>query len=69
MKKYELYSVAISTDYKEGDIDISWQADYGFGHIAFEKDGDKTICHNESMSKDFVKAVLCKLVDDSVFDE
>jgi hypothetical protein len=63
-------SVAITKDYKEGDIDISWTAEgIGFGHLAFyEKDG-KIYCNNEYMSKGFIRRVLNKLVDESILND
>ncbi len=64
-------------DFKQGKYDIvyavpqnnfgiSWgAAGIGFGEFFFYKgEGDKLLCDNECMSKDFIRAVLNKLVDD-----
>jgi len=70
MDQVEIRDVCITTDYKEGDIDLQWVANgIGTGHLAFyEKDG-KIYCNNETMGRDFIKAVLNKLVDVSVMNE
>ena len=67
-KEYEIHDVNISTDYKEGDIDLEWTASIGFGHLAFKIVGDKIHCNNETMGREFVKEVLNKLVDISIMD-
>lgn len=62
--------VWIEKEYKEGDIDLGWNCKgVGFGHIAFYEKEGKIYCNNETMGKDFVKAVLIKLVDESIFTE
>ncbi len=61
--------VTITQDYKEGDIDLQWEADCGFGHLAFKLMPDGTIhCNNEAMGREFVKNVLNKLVDTAVME-
>ncbi len=40
----------------------------GFGNITFYKKGKKLHCDSETLPKDFVKAVLLKLVDTAIFD-
>ena len=70
MDEYTISNVTITTDYKEGNIDLHWAAeDIGFGHLAFKllPDG-KILCYNETMSRDFVKAVLNKLADVALMD-
>lgn len=68
-KKYNITHVEITTDYKEGDIDVGWIGEgIGFGHLSFERKDNRIICHNETMSKNFIKAVLLKLVDVSILD-
>lgn len=44
--------------------------DVGFGtfHFYNGKDG-KVHCGNETMSKEFIKKVLCDMVDDCVLDD
>lgn len=51
-------------------IAIQWnEKGTGFGEIVFyEKDG-KIHCDNEMMSKDFIRYILLKLVDDAVLTE
>ena len=46
-------------------IYLHWQvSDIGFGEIyIYEQDG-KLYCDNELMSKDFIKAAFCKLIDE-----
>lgn len=52
-------------DNNKGGIAISWSADdIGFGEITIVKDKDGSIrIQSECMGKEFVKAVLDKLVD------
>jgi len=46
---------------------INWIVkDCGFGEIKFYQDGDKIYCDNELMSKDFIKAILCLIVDKAI---
>jgi|GEM_PF-3709393 len=48
---------------------LSWTANVGFGDtdIFYDKVGGFRI-ESENMSKEFIKAVLSKLVDNAVFD-
>ena len=48
-------------------IRIYWSGDKGFGQIDIIHDlmSGEYIIDSELMSRDFVKAVLCKLVDDA----
>lgn len=49
-------------------FDLAWTTkSAGFGHTTFYNKKGKLYCDNETMSKDFVKAVMCKLVDEAVF--
>lgn len=52
-------------------IYLNWShSDYGFGQFYFYTDSDEKIhCSNELMSKDFIKQVLCQMVDDCILDE
>ncbi len=68
MKEIQIHYVMITTDYKEGDIDLQWVANNGFGHLAFILKDGIIHCNNEYMSRDFVKAVLNKLVDVSIME-
>lgn len=46
---------------------INWIVkDCGFGEIKFYQDGDKIYCDNELMSKDFIKGILCLIVDKAI---
>jgi len=40
----------------------------GFGEIVFYYKDNELHCENETMSREFVKERLCKMVDDSKFD-
>lgn len=50
---------------------VSWAANYvGFGQLVFRTDGQGRVhCDNECMSREFIKQVLCKLVDDMVLED
>ena len=51
---------------KDHPIILKWNRQkYGFGLIVFKTEGDKILCDSEAMGKDFVKDVLCSLVDKS----
>ena len=70
MRKYEITGVEITTDYKEGDIDLDWTCKgIGFGHLAFKLKDGKILCNNEYMGKEFIRSVLNKLVDDCILTE
>lgn len=49
---------------------VAWDADYmGYGQLNFRYDADGKIhCNTENMPKEFIKAVLCKIVDDMVWE-
>lgn len=70
MNKYEIYEAELEgvfiNDAHEGFI-ISWDSDKGFGQFAFVKDKkiNKFEIDNEMMTKEFIKAVLNKMVDDA----
>ena len=40
----------------------------GFGSVGFYTKDGKVHCDNEMMSKQFVKEILCNMVDDCVMD-
>ena len=59
-------------------IMAAWTAkDHGFGEFTFYVIGgklryvigDKLRCDNEAMSKDFIKKMLCQMVDDAELDD
>jgi len=50
----------------DGGFEVSWvTVSAGAGGLTFYLKGGKLHCDNEMMSKDFIKTVLCKLVDDT----
>lgn len=49
---------------------FNWSAKgVGFGQFYFYIKNDKVHCENECMSKEFVKKMLCQMVDDCVLDD
>lgn len=50
---------------------MNWVANVGFGSFVIKKcqESGKTLVDSEYMSRDFIKAVLCKMVDDAVFTD
>lgn len=56
-------------DKEELGFRIYWNTEFGFGHISFSQptDGGLITVDSESVSKEFVKEILCALVDQSVF--
>jgi len=56
--------------YKDKPICIKWAREgVGFGEIVFYYDEGELMCENECMSADFIKKVLCDLVDDAKFTD
>lgn len=49
----------------EGHITIQWCWDKGYGNIFLIVKNGKLLIDAERMDKDFVKLVLCKLVEDA----
>ena len=50
---------------------VTWDSDVGFGQFDFyieTNNNNKLIISNEHMSKEFIKEVLCKLVDVAILD-
>ena len=44
---------------------VNWTAKgTGFGQFYFYYKGDKLICDSETMGKEFIKKMLCQMVDD-----
>lgn len=41
----------------------------GFGEFDFYIEGDKIYCINEHTNKDFIKKMLCKMVDDCELED
>ena len=72
-KKYRvdssyLYTV-FTNNYEEG-FSIGWEGDRGFGEIRFfqDKGSSQLYLNTECMSKEFVIAVLTKLVEDAILE-
>ncbi len=64
---FTVMDVELTEDYREGLIDIAWVTkSAGFGHLSFGNKDGKIICSDERMGKEFVLAVLEKLVEKSV---
>jgi hypothetical protein len=54
---------------KDYFVDIYWENEEGeFGHIWIYSSGEKPVIDSEHMSRDFVKQVFEKLVDDATFE-
>ena len=67
---FTVIQVWLTEDYREGLIDIGWQTkSAGFGHLSFDNKDGKIHCSSETMGRNFVKGVLNKLVDDSIFEK
>ena len=67
---FTVMEVRLTEDYHEGLIDIGWQTkSAGFGHLSFNNKDGKIHCSSETMGRKFVKEVLNKLVDQSIFEE
>lgn len=48
---------------------FEWSAKgVGFGQVCFYWYNDKLYCSNELMGREFIKQMLCKMVDDSIMD-
>lgn len=51
-------------------ICFNWTAKgVGFGQLYFYTKDDQVYCDNEMMGKEFIKKMLCKMVDDCVLTE
>lgn len=55
---------------RENDVEVVWSKQgWGFGSFRFYKDGDQWKCDSECMNKEFVKEILCMLVDQAEFTD
>ena len=51
-------------------IFVQWsEKGMGFGEFAFYNKGGKVYCDNECCDREFIKKMLCKMVDDCVLTE
>ena len=64
----EDYSRITSATFLSNHLTINWEGP-GYGTIAFYKKDGKLICDSETMSKDFIKKVLNKIVDDCELED
>lgn len=52
------------------DVHVQWTAKgIGFGEFYFYENDGKLYCDNEAMSKDFIKRMLCQMVDDCILSD
>lgn len=52
------------------EFQISWSVkNIGWGVFYFYNKDGKLHCSNETMSKEFIKEILCKMIDDCELDE
>lgn len=53
-----------------GMLSLNWTAEKcGWGQLHFYEKNCRTYCDNEIMSKKFIKAALCQMVDDCILTE
>jgi len=72
MSLHEMFEKLEDRCYPNGTTAFQWTAKgCGFGEFYFyTKEGDNTIyCDNEMMSKEFVKKMLCEMVDNAVMND
>ncbi len=63
-------SVPSYVDFENDSISIRWgKPGVGFGEFYIYKKDDKIRIENECMSKDFIKEILCHLVDEAELDD
>lgn len=75
-KEYEITYAemkAFDNEFYEG-FEVNWGAkNIGFGQVILymdkKEEGNKLYCDNETMSKEFVKAVFDKLIESAEFKE
>jgi hypothetical protein len=66
----EKLAKAIDIPYENHAIGVQWTATgIGFGEFWFKVENGKTVCDNEGMSKEFIKQMLCQMVDDCVLKD
>ena len=68
---YEAKIEGVYCNYDGFGFRLVWNSNIGFGQFDFtvEKNKpEKLWIDNECMSKDFIKEVLCKMVDDAILD-
>jgi hypothetical protein len=67
IKDIEIYRSDVFINDKCQGMVIQWSANIGFGELTLyvDKDNGKVCVDSECMSKDFVKKVLCELIDEA----
>ncbi len=54
----------------DGGFEVRWATvSAGFGGFSFRLKDGKIYCDNEGCKRDFVKRVMCKLVDEAILDD
>ncbi len=53
------------------NVEFEWGREgMGFGRLYFYYDEEDNLrCHSECMSKDFAKQMLCKMIDDTIWED
>lgn len=72
MSIHELFDKLEDTCGPLVNVEFEWTANsVGFGRFYFyyNQTDEKLHISNEMMGKDFIKKMLCKMVDDAVLDE
>ena len=70
MFKEEDIKYVVTDDGEENKVSImfSWGIDgFGFGTTTFYYKDDKLMCDNETMSREMIKMILCKFIDEAKF--
>ena len=66
-EEQEDYCIPATT---ERGVLVDWSVNgVGFGEFYFYMKDGKIYCDNETMDKDFIKQMLCQMVDDSILTE
>jgi len=66
--KYVATSDGEYPDEKTENIMFCWSIDgFGFGTTTFFYKDGKLMCDNETLSKESIKKIMCKFVDDAEF--
>ncbi len=62
--------VSVCSDRSDKSFTIYWNNGDGAGEITFvQNTSGLAFLYSEKMGKEFVKGVLCKMIDDSVLEE
>jgi hypothetical protein len=70
LKKFEEDYGCIPQPRRFSTIDICWsERGRGFGEYSFWQDGKEIHCANEGDSKETIKRILCRMVDEAILDD